>query len=72
MEKFGGIERDSKWVNENYMKIPPTLSSVIKEAIMDYAKKYEKSEYLPQKELNNLRRWKLACAIDDEIDDELL
>lgn len=70
--KFKGIERDSKWIDENFMKIPPTLSSVIKETIMNYAKKYETSEYLPQEELDNLRRWKTACSIDDEIDEELI
>lgn len=56
--KFGGIERDADWLNENFMKIPATLDTIIEGVIIAYEKEHGKSPYLSEEGERQLRKWK--------------
>ena len=61
----------ARYWDENYSKIPPSLSEVIKNTVRDYYDKYYDSDYLNDEERRNLKRWINICHNDDIINDEL-
>ena len=69
---FGGIERDAKWIDENYLKIPNDPMLEIRNAIEDICNRYIKSEYANEDSIIKCKRWLTACRIDKDYDDELL
>lgn len=68
---FNGIERDAKWVDENWYKIPPDLDSIIANTVRDYYKKYHKSEYMPREQHLNMMKWVRMMNILADMKEEL-
>jgi len=67
-----GKEIDGKWIDENFMNIPPDLSNEIKKTIREYWKKYHDSDYLLLEQKKTLDKWMLMCDLDDDAEDELV
>ena len=69
---FGGVERDAKWIDENYFNIPRDPMLEIREAIEKICNEYINSPYANEERINLCRRWLTICRIEKDMDDELL
>ena len=57
------MENSAKWVDENYMKIPPSIDSVLSDTVKDYLKKYEHAEYMFRDDYRQMKNWKIYFNI---------
>lgn len=69
--KIKGIERDSKWVDENFMSFPPDIENVLIETVKKYYSQYHDSEFIEDTQYRKMIYWvKTFHALEDVIDEE--